>query len=74
MGLRDTDWLCSLIGWSQNMIDYSSLRTARFWGQLPRRDGVFEIVYVEGRASEPVREGRKEKGRGTQREKENRSM
>lgn len=47
---------------------------ARFWGQLLRRDGVHEIVRAEGRASELVREGRKEEGRGEQREKANRSL
>lgn len=39
-----------------------------FW-----RDRVFEIVRAEERASELVREESKEKGRGEQREKENRS-
>lgn len=53
-----------------------AFRAARFWGQLQRRDGVFESVLAEGRASELVREGRrKKKGRvGEQREKENRSL
>lgn len=37
---------------------------ARFWGQFLRRDGVCETVCVEERALEPVREGRKEKGKG----------
>lgn len=49
-----------------------------FWGQFLRRDGVCETVCVEERALEPVREGRKEKGKGggrrTEREKENRSL
>lgn len=40
-----------------------AFRAARFRGQFPRRDGVFEIVHAEGRASELVKKRRKEKGR-----------
>lgn len=41
-----------------------AFRSARFWGQLLRRDVVFEIVHAEGTAPALVREGRKEKGEG----------
>lgn len=44
-----------------------AFRSARFWGQLLRRDVEFEIVRAEGTAPELVREGRKEKRGGRKR-------
>lgn len=44
-----------------------AFRAARFRGQFPRRDGVFEIVHAEGRASELVKkkeERKREEVRG----------
>lgn len=48
-----------------------AFRTTRFWEQFQRRDGVFEIVRVERRVSQLVREVSREKGEGgTERERE----